>query len=370
MTMYSPARAMRVLVSLCFLFPLFAFASGSTANDARVVWLTLPGSLLKVSPTSGSVALQLPALKQPGTLAVEGADDTVWVYGQKSIIAFDHLGNSLLTVSLPANLHGGTPQGMVVDNTAGNIWIAIQKDLYRLDMGGELKADISLAGNAAAMSLDTDDSQVWVAEQKGVEIFDASGNRLAQLSPSGAVTALAYDAHLDQVWALSSGAVARYAPSGQQVFTASLGAGLNTFVAPDGQGGAWVAGPQNLVYLAPTGQVQFVIQPFAGLSGGAALGLVSDAVDHSAWVANGLHLRHYDIGGNFLLEAALPAGPGNGHGLQQLGYYVDTIPPTVSIAAPQNGAYTNHNRPAITLTYSDNTGVDPASIKIAANGQP
>src|SRR5215469_6366594 len=135
MTVFSSARIKRALAAVCVLFPLLAFAASTNNHDARVVWLTLPGTLLKVSPADGSVALQLAGLKTPGALAV---------YGQKAIIGYDHQGNTLITVNLPSNFHGGIPNGMAVDNSAGNIWIALQQKLYRLDMGGDLKGTIGL----------------------------------------------------------------------------------------------------------------------------------------------------------------------------------------------------------------------------------
>ena len=370
MSVSSRQRAKRALVSLCTSFLLLAFAASAGVQDARVLWVTLPGSVLRISPLDGSVAMQLTGLKQPGSLVVEGTNDTVWIYGQKDILGYDAQGNQLVSLVLPSNFHGGTPAGMAVDNAAGNIWIAIKKDLYRLDMGGNLKADIALPNNASGLSLDATDSTLWVAEQGGIQIFDVSGNAGLNLTlGANPPTAIAYDDSLKQAWVLFSASVERMDGSGTVVASAALTSGLSQFIAPDGRGGAWVAGQQNLAHLDTTGQAQFINQPFAGLSGGNTLALVVDPLDRSAWVANTLHLRQYASDGSFVHEAALPVGPGNGNGLNQVGLYVDTIPPTVSISSPTNGTYTNHNQPTLALVYSDiGSGVDSTSIAVTNSG--
>lgn len=371
MSVFSRRRAKRALVSLCASFLLLAFAASAGVQDARVLWVTLPGSVLRVSPLDGSVAMQLTGLKQPGSLVVEGTNDSVWIYGQKGILGYDAQGNLLVSLSLPNNFHGGTPAGMAVDNAAGNIWIAIKKDLYRLDMGGNLKADIALPYNANGLSLDAADSRLWVAEQGGIQTFDSAGNAGLNLtlSADNPPTAIAYDATLKQAWVLFAGSVERLDAAGNVAASAALASDLSQFIAADREGGAWVVGQQNLAHLDTTGQAQFLGQPFAGLSGGNALVLVADPLDHSAWVANTLHLRHYGSNGGFISEATLPTGPGNGNGLNQVGLYVDTVPPIVSISTPADGIYTNHNQPTLTLAYSDiGSGVDPTSVAVSNGG--
>lgn len=367
MSVISRRRAKRALVSLCASCLLLAFAASAGVQDARVLWVTLPGSVLRVSPLDGTVARQLAGLKQPGSLGVEGTNDTVWIYGQKDILGYDAQGNLLVSLPLPNDFHGGTPAGMVVDNAAGNIWIAIKKDLYRLDMSGNLKADIALPYNASGLGLDVIGSRLWVAEQGGIQTFDAAGNVGLNLTlgANNSPTAIAYDTTLKQAWVLFPGSVERLDAAGNVAASATLTSDLSQFIAADGQGGAWVAGQQNLARLDTTGQAQFVSQPFAGLSGGNTLALGADSLDHSVWVANALHLRHYGSNGGFITEATLSVGPGNGNGLDQVGLYVDTVPPTVSISAPADGTYTNHNQPTLTLTYSDiGSGVDSTSVAV------
>lgn len=363
------ARVLRVLLAVCIFIPFFAYAAGTDVTDARAVWVALSGSVLKVSPTDGSVSLTLPGTPAPQGFAVDQDDESVWIYSKKSLESFDLQGNPLLSASLPNNFHGGTPDGMAVDNSAGNIWIAIQKDLYQIDMAGVVKNDIRLSANAVGIALDPTRSHLWVAEQSGIEVFDATGTSQLSVSLSGAPVAIAYDKTLDQVWVSSSGQIARYSSSGALALSAPLASGLGSLIAVDGQGGLWTASGQNLAYLNSAGQTQFEVQPFAGEDGGDAVDLVADVLNQSAWVANARHLRQYGSNGSFIKEAALSLPSGNGQAVQRLGIYVDTIPPTVSITAPQSGAYTNHNKPTLVLSYSDiGSGVDPTTVAVISNG--
>jgi hypothetical protein len=49
-------------------------------------------------------------------------------------------------------------------------------------------------------------------------------------------------------------------------------------------------------------------------------------------------------------------------------FQIDTTPPTLQIVQPVAGSYLNSTTPQIQLVYSDNIGVNPASLKVTING--
>ncbi len=70
--------------------------------------------------------------------------------------------------------------------------------------------------------------------------------------------------------------------------------------------------------------------------------------------------------GTHVLTASVQDRAGNASQPATLSFFVDTVPPVVSFAAPLDNSFTNNPAPSLTLQYSDGsgTGVDVSSVKI------
>ncbi|MHB8425962.1 MAG: Ig-like domain-containing protein, partial [Gammaproteobacteria bacterium] len=406
-------RLARALLYLCVTLPLLVLTTGSADHEARVLWVNANRSVFKVSPVDGTPELELAALPRVQALAVDPTTDHVWVYSHKHLWAYDAQGNALVNEDLPHDFHGDAPAGMVVDGNAGNLWIGIHRRLYRFDLAGKLQATLDLKRDIRGLTLDSTRSHLWVAERHTLQVLDQTGATLftLPLHRDESPAALAYDADLDQVWLVSGHTLTRYDATGHGVFTARVPGDGNDFLAPDGQGSLWAAGDRTLSYINESGGVQFTLRPFATDSDadhdtdrrGRILALVADPLLHTAWVADGRYLKQYAPDSTLMQTVDIRSftAPGHGgtgdcrdhqgdhgeqadcgarrpgwsdfwhgrRGIHHVVLYVDTIPPTVSIASPTNGLYTNHPQLPLVLTYSDvGSGVDPSTLRVTNDG--
>lgn len=391
------ARSLRVVVSLV-LVPLLGVAAPTADHRARVLWVSADQSVFEVSPIDGTPALELASLPHVQALAVDQRTDHVWVYSRRHLQAYDAQGNMLADVTPPHDFDDDHNVAMAVDGKAGNVWLASGHRLYRFDLTGALIDTIRLHRAPTAMSVDPTHSELWLATDDSLVVLDQSGATVTtvDLHPLHEhPEALSYDATLDQVWVSFHHGLARYDQTGAQVFSVRLDHDPDDLLAPDGQGNVWVADGSTLAHVNQSGSIDFTLRPFAELNYGenhdahSILGLVADPLNHTAWVASRRHLQQYATDSTLLqtvdsqswLDNTAPGdkgedGPGDHwndwgwfgrdhQGVHRVALYVDTIPPTVSITSPTDGTYTNHNRPAITLNYSDiGSGVDVTQTKI------
>lgn len=264
--------------------------SGSTAPEARVLWVNADRSIFKISPVDGTPELELAALPDVQALAVDETEDRLWVYSHKHLWAYDPQGMVLVNEPLPHNFHGDEPAGMVADGAAGKLWIGIHRKLYRFDLSGHLQAALDLDHGIRGLTLDPGRSRVWVAEPRALVALDKAGNRLFSVPLEQRPDQLAYDAHLDQLWVVSGHSVARWDAGGKQVFAAKVSGDIDDHLAPDGQGGLWLAGDRTLGYLDSGGNLAFSLAPFASEPrnregderGHKIVDLVADPLNHTA----------------------------------------------------------------------------------------
>src|SRR5579872_707644 len=152
MAVFSHERVKRALLSLCVSFPLLALAATPLGHDAHVLWVTIPGSILKVSADDGSVALEV-AFKDADALAVDPVKDSIWVLKDRRLFAYDGLGNILVnSVDLRHTLHETNPNAMAVDDKDGILWISVDDHLYKLDLQGNVQADYKLGSDLHGLS--------------------------------------------------------------------------------------------------------------------------------------------------------------------------------------------------------------------------
>ncbi|MGH8402841.1 MAG: Ig-like domain-containing protein, partial [Gammaproteobacteria bacterium] len=303
---------------------------------------------------------------------------------------------------------------MAVDGLAGNLWIGIDRRLYRLDLNGRLEATLDLHGQIEGLALDVTRSHLWIAEPSQLKVLDKDGNTLFTV-PLARTQALAYDASLDQVWVVTGHIVSRYDAGGRRVFTARESSDINDHVAPDGQGGLWAAGDATLSYIDAGGNLAFTLTPFASDPAhdgdldhrSRIVELVADALNHTAWVTDGRYLEQYSTdstlkqtidvksisGNNSDCPAeSSPSGRGSAEhsehcdqgrqgdwksfwfgtrGVQHVALYVDTIPPAITFIAPKDLSYINSRQPTFALAWADTgSGVDSTTLKVTSDGAP
>jgi RHS repeat-associated protein len=400
-----PTRIVRVVVALCLL-PFFAMGADA-GHDARVLWVSANRSVFKISPVDGMPALELGGLPDLAGIAVDQKTDHVWVDSDGRLRAFDAQGDMLVNQPLPYDMDFAHEVQMVVDGKNGVLWIGTDRAIYRFDLTGKLQSHFWLDRDILALTLDTQHSNLWVAEEGALVVFDSSGRTVNTVNlwhSHEYPEILAYDVALDQVWVGYRGGVGRFDQSGNQVLDIQLDqdkygsmAPQTELMAPDGQGNLWLADGSTLNYIDQSGAVDFTLTPFSELNhgrdyeGDAIIGLVSDPLNHSVWVASNRYLQQYADDSTLLQtldsNTWLPYSDmqnGYGHhsdgrysesngwgwqgsdfGMHSLALYVDTVAPTVSITSPTDKSDINNNQPAITLSYSDaGSGVDPSQIKV------
>lgn len=129
-----------------------------------------------------------------------------------------------LARSLRASIdtEGSDPADIVVDGTAGNLWMGIDSTLYRFDLQARFQELRSTASRILAMGLQRPTSTLWVAQENRIDRFDQDGGLLGTIpaEPGLTITDLAYDRRLDQCWVPFADRLRRYDSSGATVFEA------------------------------------------------------------------------------------------------------------------------------------------------------
>lgn len=414
--MFGVSFRLRRMVAVCLLvIPVSVIFGGSAADESRALWVNGAQSIFKVSPVNGTPQLELAGLPQVEALAVDQRNANVWVYSHRHLWAFDSHGRQLVNDWLFREIRGDDPVGMVVDGQAGNLWIGMQTRLYRLNLDGKVKATIDLNHGIEGLTLDPTRSHLWVAERRQLAVRDKDGNTVFTVPLESAPQAMAYDSSLDQVWVVSGHTVSRYDASGNQVFTIRKSGDINRHIAPDGQGGLWAAGDTALSYIDNSGNLAFTLTPFAGDPDhdgdiehrGRIVDLVSDPLNHTAWVAGARYLEQYATDSTLKQAIDVRSFAGNNsdcadeswftgnhadnqpdhcdhrrwggwqglwlgnHGVRHVALYVDTIPPAIAFTAPEDLSYTNRSHPTFAVAWSDTgSGVDSTTLKVTSDGAP
>lgn len=364
-----------------------AWTAAASAQTPPGLWASAQANVLGIGTADGTLQANLQDLPEVHALAVDQTSGKLWVDSDDSLLAYDGAGNLLLTQQLPNAIADGTDDqascNMVVDGGAGNVWLAHHHVLYRFNSSGALLGAQDMHHDIGCLTLDSKRSQLWVAVNHSLQVLDAAGNRVSSVALPQDASAIAYDSDLDQVWVATNQLLSRYSTSGASVFRTGLASTLGSLLAPDGQGGAWVAGNHALAYFNSSGSVAYSFTPFADQpsdnNGGNEIhAMVADPAGHAVWVADRRLIRRYSTDSSLQQTVDTYAFLGDGkHDSDGIRLALRTAaPPTVTILLPSEGDFFNYSyfvdgssQPYPPLVLSFSSDVDPASIRVTANGQ-
>lgn len=353
-------------------------ASGGPQSEAGFLWVAQSNGLLNVATDEGAIRFELRQADGFTGLAVNDINGEVWAYGSKALQQFSRRGLPLRAVGTEPTTHGGDPADLAVDAVAGNLWLAIKRDLYRFDLQGRLEQAIVLPQDTVGLSLDRAHSRLWVALSRELHAYDLDGQGVVRVEvvpltgavgPAGAgvqavrIQDLAWDANRDQLWLTLPNRLIRYDADGAPRF--EVAGDFTGAISLDGAGGAWRASGRVLVHVDESGHGDSTLEPFAAFPDQAIVDVVADPGDASVWVASARRIRHYAIDGDLLHDLGPDLGDGVIRRLSRASLYADLDPPELQIEAPDSGELLDTNRPAIALGYFDpGVGVDSGSIEL------
>jgi hypothetical protein len=258
---------------------------------------------------------------------------------------------------------------LAVNPRDGTVWLGLHQTLFHFDAQGPLLKTIPLTDNVQALALDIALARLWVATQRAVSAYADTGHMVVVLAlgKSPEVRAIDVDAASGELWLALKQTLQRYHTDGALRFQISLD--KLAHVASDGQGNVWVATDKDLIRVDQFGQAKFMPRPFSGTD--TIVALTSDPADSSAWVASHNALSHIDAEGFIIRQLAFNGSDPDLHfegSIRAVAVYADTIPPTLSFAAPVGGSLINTNPPDIAVEYRDvGVGVNTATLHIQAN---
>ena len=380
-------------------------AGAPSHPPARILWVAAGHDLYQLLPPATS-ALALDRLPPPQAVATDPTTGALWAYRHGQLWSVNAAGVVTVDVTLAAK-HGDDEENghasLAIDGSNAVVWLAVGRNLMRLDPTGKLLGTITLTHSANGLSLDTATGQLWVAEHHGLEAFDPSGSLLFTTTVQGTIRALDADAHLDAVWVATQRDLLRLNATGQVQLTVKMHGDADRRMAADGQGGLWIAGGPTLSHVDTGGSIGFSLQPFGSASdssdhadhgqgrdakakGGAIRALAADPLTHAVWVEGRHRLVEESLKEQQLAavdsrtwpridetESAPDHEDTQRHVLGPMALYVDAIPPVLTLVSPAVGTYTNKPQLPLSFSYSDvGSGVDPDTLTIqnTATGQP
>ena len=284
----SPAFGLRLAVGLILL--ALATVSGAQATptvDTNVLWVANSDGLLKVATPEAQIILRIPEAKPVEALAVDEQRRVVWAAEPGHLIAYDFSGKIVRELAIPGSdrphhgnshkdergrpgfgfhgehgVYGQKPVRLAVDSKSGDVWLSVERAIYRLDANGTLQAQADLHGRALAMALDADDDTLWVVEQRHTVLaVSASGAVSSPLlagrrSPAFAIT---YDPMHKAFWIATPRGIVRVSTDGQVQLEVSLGHVRS--LAADRAGGVWAVAGDRLLHIDEAGSPRVDLRP-------------------------------------------------------------------------------------------------------------
>lgn len=351
-----------------------AIALSATAGS---LWVAESEGTLKLDALDGAVVLEIP--EDPygaGAVAVDPTNGNVWTWGSERLRGFDRDGVSFLDIESSSYPLWEHPNDLLVDGNAGNIWLNLGNNLYRLNLSGEVVGSLLAYGTTCnSMTLDRERSRLWLCSYESVKAYDAAFQEVVSLPllPSDIICRAAWDAFRDELWVAVNDKLRRYNSAGVTTFEMDNPAGLtNTnFLKPDGKGGLWLGSETQFVYIDPTGAVGSWITPFHDFSYLFIRDAVVHPVDASIWIGNETHLRRFSTAGAQLQDRFLDLGDGNGRYLENMDIFEDQSKPIIEFSQPANNSATNQTRPTLRLVFLDSgSGIDDDTLELTINEAP
>jgi Big-like domain-containing protein/glucodextranase-like protein len=158
----------------------------AVAQDGSL-WL-LSGQSLQHLDSAGHAISTVPAVQKSKFIAVDDTGGTVWLGGEKSLIAVTTADPSRIALSLTAP---ETISAIAADVQTGQLWVLGQQSLFafRRDGSPALARDLRDFGiaNAQALAFDFASQAVWVGHQQGLSRI-STGGLLVATFPADAKT--------------------------------------------------------------------------------------------------------------------------------------------------------------------------------------
>jgi PKD repeat protein len=288
------ARSGAVVLFLASLVcaPSLLLMASADAGPARV-WFADHKTLKRIDPPTNTVAQSLSVQHQPGALAPDALDGSLWALAHKSLLKLNPAGDLVAELKLqtiaPWLNH---PEHLALNPHDGSLWVAGHKGAVRLDRNGKKLAEWQSSSTLRAIALDADDS-LWVLTKK----------ELVHLTPQASVKEavdlqarirnhryLAVDGLGGAIWVASAKHVLRFnlfkpTDAPQLVSTAAVSP-LDDPEEPDDKDQHEAACDKDHTRIVALGA-----HPYFG----------------TLWVLTGSSLRLYDRGGTYLRTLGLSA---------------------------------------------------------------
>lgn len=351
-----------------------AIALSATAGS---LWVAESEGTLRLDALDGAVVLEIP--EDPygaGAVAVDPTNGNVWTWGSERLRGFDREGVNFLDIESSSYPLWEHPNDLLVDGNAGNIWLNLGSNLYRLNLSGQVVGSLLDYGTTCnSMTLDRERSRLWLCSYYSVKAYDATFQEVVSLPllSSDVICQSAWDEFRDELWVAVNDKLRRYDSAGVMTFEMQNPAGLtNTnFLKPDGKGGLWLGSETQFVYIDPTGAVGSWITPFHDFSYLFIRDAVVHPVDASIWIGNETHLRRFSTAGAQLQDRFLDLGDGNGRYLENMDIFEDQSKPIIEFSLPANNSATNQTRPTLRLVFLDSgSGIDDDTLELTINEAP
>ncbi len=344
--------------------------------SAGTLWVAESRGTLKLNALDGAIVLEIPETPWgTGAVGVDPINGNIWTWGDQRLRGFDRDGVNFLDVASGSYPQWEHPNDIVVDGDAGNIWLNLGSNLYRLDLTGQVVGSLLNYGPTCnSLTLDREQSRLWLCANNSVRAFDANFQQVVSLPLSGGVVSrTAWDSYRDELWVAIDDKLRRYDDAGVMTFEMLNPAGTtNTyFLRPDGRGGLWLGSETQFVYIDPTGAVGSWFTPFQDFSVLFIFDAVVHPVDASIWIGNEVHVRRFSTAGVQLQDRFLDLGDGNDRYLVNMDIFEDQSRPVLEFSQPGDNSATNQTQPTLRLVFLDpGSGIDDETLELTLNEAP
>ena len=351
--------------------------SNFRAANVDSIWIAQTNRLSKIGIPSGSLLLEITGLAAR-RLAIDPVRSVVWVYSDQLLYGYSFDGQLKFQVDIaplvgdsedpdpedPSEIENTTHVAVSVDSESGEVWLGLNRDVFRFSPQAALLVSVALDALIVDIAIDETTSRVWWVHQLGADLWDGNSvYRNKILVPHNTRPAAAdFDPNTGHLWMATRDVVYRYSETGALLASAPM-ADINR-IASNHNGQLWFADATTLYRMdALSGAVLFELPIFEG--NGVIEAIAADRRTGSVWVATNRHLRQIGVDST-QLSSHTTEKP-----IRSLAAYNDLIPPTLTIIAPNTGAYVATNTPEVVLEYDDiGIGPDPSTIEIMADGEP
>lgn len=256
----------------------------------------------------------------------------------------------------------------------GSVWVARGHRLEAFGEAGQRFSDLRLPAPLVGLEVDEESGVLWTATARTVEARDLlTGEVLGPLPvEASGITALALSPAGD-LWVAAAGQLLRFDPAGEQVLRVALDDPIDGLVARGR--GLWARSGATLLALGADGERLLETRPLDARHPDArqrddeAQITALAAAGGQVWISDGRRVLRLALDGSVLSEDSV-AGEA---GITSLAPWLITgqdEPPGLEIDYPNEGERVRGQRPVVHLLWSDDEGVDPATVALTVGGVP